>query len=128
MKYLLDTHAFLWAIAEPSRLSRRATKVVLNEENDLLLSAASIWEIVLKVESGKLRLPATAEYFDAHMSRLGIGSVLPVTPVHVYAITKLPAAHRDPFDRLLAAQCRVEELTLLSADKAFRGYPIKVVW
>jgi len=128
MKLLLDTHTFLWAIAEPTRLSRKATRVILDERNELLLSTVTLWEIIVKLQAGKLRLAASADYFQGHWDRLGVRQVLPITPVHVYAVLKLPPVHKDPFDRLLAAQASVEGLPLLSADELLRRYPIQVLW
>ena len=128
MRLLLDTHTFLWAIAEPARLSRKITRLLLDERNELLLSAVTLWEIIVKWQAGKLKLPASAEYFQAHMDRLGIRQVLPITPVHVYAVLSLPPLHKDPFDRLLAAQASVEGLPLASADDLLRQYPIQVLW
>jgi PIN domain nuclease of toxin-antitoxin system len=128
MRLLLDTHTFLWAIAEPARLSRKVTRMILDERNELLLSSVTLWEIIVKLQAGKLKLDATAEYFQAHMDRLGIRQVLPVTPVHVYALLKLPALHKDPFDRLLVAQASVEGLPLVSADDLLRRYAIRVLW
>jgi PIN domain nuclease of toxin-antitoxin system len=128
MRLLLDTHTFLWAIAEPAQLSRKVTRMILDERNELLLSSVTLWEIMVKLQTGKLKLDASAEYFQAHMDRLGIRQVLPVTPVHVYALLKLPALHKDPFDRLLVAQASVEGLPLVSADDLLRQYPIKVLW
>jgi PIN domain nuclease of toxin-antitoxin system len=128
MRLLLDTHTFLWAIAEPARLSRKVTRMIVDERNELLLSAVTLWEIVVKLQADKLSLPASADYFQAHMDRLGVRQVLPVTPVHIYAVLKLPPVHKDPFDRLLAAQATVEGLPLLSADQILRRYPVRVVW
>ncbi len=128
MRFLLDTHTFLWAIAEPARLSRKVTRTILDERNELLLSSVTLWEIIVKLQAGKLKLDASAEYFQAHMDRLGIRQVLPVTPVHVYALLKLPALHKDPFDRLLVAQASVEGLPLVSADDLLRRYAIRVLW
>ena len=128
MRFLLDTHTFLWAIAEPARLSRKVTRMILDERNELLLSSVTLWEIIVKLQAGKLKLDASAEYFQAHMDRLGIRQVLPVTPVHVYALLKLPALHKDPFDRLLVAQASVEGLPLVSAEDLLRRYAIRVLW
>ena len=128
MRLLLDTHTFLWAIAEPAQLSRKVTRMILDERNELLLSSVTLWEIIVKLQAGKLKLDASAEYFQAHMDRLGIRQVLPVTPVHVYALLKLPALHKDPFDRLLVAQASVEGLPLVSAEDLLRRYAIRVLW
>jgi PIN domain nuclease of toxin-antitoxin system len=128
MTFLLDTHTLLWAIDQPSRLSRKVVSILTREDNELIVSAASLWEILLKAEAGKLRMPATAEFFDAHMTKLGVERILSISPAHVYAILGLPAVHKDPFDRLLAAQCKVEGLPLISNDAVLRRYPIKIVW
>ena len=128
MKLLLDTHTFLWAIAEPARLSRKAARMILDERNELLLSTVTLWEIIVKLQAGKLKLPASTDYFQGHIGHLGVRQVLPVTPVHVYAVLKLPPVHKDPFDRLLAAQADVEGLPLLSADDVLRRYPVQVLW
>ena len=128
MKLLLDTHVFLWAIAEPRKLSRRARTALSDSRNDIVLSTVSLWEIALKVEAGKLRLPASRSYFETHMEQLGVEELLSVTPRHIYALLSLPPAHKDPFDRLLAAQSISEGLSMLTADAVFRDYPLKVVW
>ncbi len=129
MTLLIDTHAFLWAIGAFSKLSKHAVAAMKREAgNELVVSAVSLWEIALKVHAQKLDLPATPEYFDTHMRILGIRRVLSISPVHVYATLKLPPIHKDPFDRLLAAQCVVERMQLVSADRIFRKYPVEVVW
>ncbi len=128
MKLLLDTHAFLWAIALPSKLSARAVKLLNDDRQPLLLSVVTLWEIVLKQQAGKLELPATAEYFRAHMSQLGVKEILPVQPAHIYRLHELPLHHKDPFDRLLVAQCQVEGLALLSGDPVMKRYSVESVW
>jgi PIN domain nuclease of toxin-antitoxin system len=125
---LLDTHTLLWAIGQPDRLSARVTKLILDAQNELVVSTVSLWEIAIKSQGGKLDVPATPEYFDFQFSRLGIRRVLSVDPSHTYALFKLPRIHGDPFDRLLAAQCVVERMHLVTADRIFRKYPIDVVW
>jgi PIN domain nuclease of toxin-antitoxin system len=128
MTLLLDTHVLLWSIAMDSKLSKRAAALMQDEDNELVVSSASLWEIVLKVHAGKLDLPATPEYFDTHMTHIGVSRVLSVSPAHIYATLKLGRIHSDPFDRLLAAQCVVEEMSLVSADRIFRKYPIQSIW
>jgi PIN domain nuclease of toxin-antitoxin system len=126
--FLLDTHVLLWAMGKTDRLSDRVTKLILDPQNELVASTVSLWEIAIKSQGGKLHIPATAEFFDVHFARLGIRRVLSVDPGHAYALFKLPPIHRDPFDRLLAAQCVVERMRLVSADRIFRKYPVDVVW
>lgn len=128
MTYLLDTHVFLWAIGEPRRLSKRASALILDAKNELSVSAVSIWEITLKVQAGKLHLPASREYFDQHLTQLGVRSVLAISPMHVYGVLDLAPVHKDPFDRLLAAQCLSEKVRLVTADKVFRDYGVDIVW
>ena len=127
MRLLLDTHAFLWAIGKPTGLSAKVTGLLLDEQNDLLLSAASLWEIALKVRARKLELPEDRRYFEEHMAKLGV-ECLPVRVEHVLELFRLPGHHRDPVDRLLVAQCRCERLLLVTADKAIRKYEVETVW
>ena len=129
MKALLDTNVFLWCIGgKKSRVSARASKIVEDDDTKLLLSVASLWEIALKVRTGKLELPETADFFHRHMALLGIDAVLAIEARHVFALFGLPDHHRDPFDRLLAAQCVAEKLPLIASDPMLRRYPIEVIW
>jgi PIN domain nuclease of toxin-antitoxin system len=128
MTLLLDTHVLLWTMAADSKLSKRAASLIRDEENDLVVSSASLWEIALKVHARKLDLPTTPQYFDTHLANIGVGRVLSISPIHIYATLKLPRIHNDPFDRLLAAQCVVESMSLVSADRIFRKYPIQSLW
>ena len=129
MRVLLDTNVFLWCIAgETSRLSVRAARIVRDEDNELILSAASLWEIALKVRAGKLELPERSEFLQEHLTALGVRSILPIEARHVYGLFQLPEYHRDPFDRLLVSQCRAERLPLVASDRLLRRYPVEVLW
>jgi PIN domain nuclease of toxin-antitoxin system len=128
MTLLLDTHVLLWAIALDSKLSKRAIALLRDEQNDLVVSSAALWEIALKVHTRKLDLPVTPDYFDTHLRNLGIRRVLSISPAHIYAAATLPRIHKDPFDRLLAAQCIVEGMRLVSSHRIFRKYPIESFW
>lgn len=128
MKLLLDTHTLLWAIGDPGRLSPTARALLEDEDHTLWCSVVSLWEITLKVQAGKLQLPAGESYFREHLGKLGIERVLGVEATHIYALLALPGHHKDPFDRLLIAQCRVEKLALVSADAALQQYPVDVLW
>ena len=128
MRLLLDTHVLLWAIAEPARLSKRARRLLADESNHLLFSAASIWEIQLKRRTGKLTLPAEPGFLQQHIRRLGVQEVLSITPDHAYRVLSLPAGHKDPFDCLLAAQCLAEDLPLVTADPAFSTLGVRALW
>jgi PIN domain nuclease of toxin-antitoxin system len=126
VKYLLDTHVFLWAASDPARLSERARAAC--ESGELLLSVASIWEIMIKVQIGRLELPGTPREFLSRQLRAGQISVLPVHARHAFRAGELPQHHRDPFDRMLAAQSLEEELPLITRDPLFSPYGVGVVW
>ena len=127
MKAILDTHAFLWAIAQDEKLSRRAQKIFTGP-NDLWLSVASIWEIMIKLQIGKLPLPLpTGPYVVKKLAENRI-EVLSITLDHVLRTESLPLHHRDPFDRLLIAQCVEEELPIITADPIIERYPVEVIW
>jgi PIN domain nuclease of toxin-antitoxin system len=129
VKALLDTNIFLWCIAgRKSRLSRRAAKIVEDEETELLLSAVSMWEIALKARAGKLEIPEEKSFFQEQMGLLGIQFVLAVEASHVFELFSLPDHHRDPFDRLLIAQCVAERIPLIASNTAIRRYPVEVIW
>ena len=127
MKAILDTHAFLWAIAQDEKLSRRAQKIFTGP-NDLWLSVASIWEIMIKVQVGKLPLPLpTGPYVVKKLAENRI-EVLSITLDHVLRTESLPLHHRDPFDRMMIAQALVEDIPIISADAVFDSYGIKRIW
>lgn len=128
MTVLLDTHVFLWAISEQhGKLSRKAKQIIEQPSNRLLLSAASLWEITLKIQAGKLHLPAVKDFFVQEMSYLNV-ETMAIVAAHVLDSLTLPAHHVDPFDRILVAQSRVEQIPLVTADPAVRKYPIETIW
>ena len=122
MKLLLDTHILLWAAGDPDRLPAAARALIENEDNQLLFSAASLWEIAIKSALGREDFA-----IDAALLRRGLAdngyAELPVTGAHAVVVATLPPIHRDPFDRLLVAQATVEGITLLSADELVCQYP-----
>ena len=87
-----------------------------------------MWEISLKVQSGKLKLPSHPDYLELNFRRLGVQGYLAVGLFHVYQVAKLPLIHKDPFDRLLVAQAIVEGMTLVTKDRVIREYPVAVLW
>ncbi|MEJ7782356.1 MAG: type II toxin-antitoxin system VapC family toxin [Solirubrobacteraceae bacterium] len=117
---MLDTHALLWALKEPDRLSDRARDALLDQGNDVLVSAVSPWEIAIKVAVGRLSVSGD---MPAEMERFGFAE-LPVRFNHAAAVRDLPLLHRDPFDRMLVAQARYEGLTLVTRDAQVRAYPV----
>lgn len=128
MRVLLDTHCWLWMLAAPERLSARALCLVDDPQGELLLSAASAWEIAIKYAVGKLALPEPpARFVPSRMERSGV-LPLPVSHAHAAHVAELPPHHRDPFDRLLIAQAELEGLPLLTVDRAFAAYGIELIW
>lgn len=127
MKLLLDTHVFLWII-DDGPLSSRARQSFMDEENEIYVSAASYWEISIKVSNGRLKLVENwMEVFDREVVANGI-RWLPIKKEHCGRIVELPMIHRDPFDRLLIAQSRFEEMTLLTADDTIQKYDVPTIW
>ena len=121
MNLLLDTHLLLWAASEPQRLSAKARALLLDPANQLVFSSASLWEISIK--NGLERSDFNVDPRRLWRMLLVNGyRELPVTSEHTVALTGLPPLHKDPFDRILIAQARVEGLTLLTADKALAKY------
>lgn len=127
MRILLDTQVWLWMLAAPERLSETSRALVVSADNELLLSAASAWEIAIKYAIGKLRLPeAPGAYVLRLMTRTGV-TPLPVHHRHALHVATLPPRHRDPFDRLLVAQAQLENLPLLTADRSFELYDVETI-
>ncbi len=127
MRLLIDTHAFLWFVAGDRRLSRRARLAMEAPDAELYLSAASVWEMAIKVGLGRLKLPAPVAAYVREKAAGGF-RILPVEWMHAAAVETLPFHHRDPFDRLLAAQSTVETIPLVTSDPAFKPYGVDIVW
>ena len=126
MNILLDTHTLLWALTDEAKLSQRVRELL--PKADTWFSVASLWEILIKVQIGKMPLPQPAGPFV--MSKLAFNGVriLPVTADHVLRIESLPNHHNDPFDRMLIAQSLEENLPVVTADRAFSRYQVDVIW
>ena len=127
MRVLLDTHAFLWFVAADARLSAPARRAII-DASDALLSIASCWEMAIKISLGKLTLATPIERFLPEQLAANRFQLLHVVIAHATRVATLPWHHRDPFDRLLAAQALDEELTVVSSDRVFREYGVKTVW
>lgn len=128
MALLLDTHAFLWWLAGDLKLSRRARAAITRAEEEVLVSAASAWEIATKFRLGKL--PGAAVIVNDIAGAIASQSftTLSVTVVHAQRAGLLAGDHRDPFDRMLIAQARSEDLTLISNEKVFDAFGVTRVW
>jgi PIN domain nuclease of toxin-antitoxin system len=128
MRLLLDTHTFIWWDIEPARLSLRALALCQDSNNQLVLSVASVWEMEVKIQLGKLRFEKPLMDMISEQQRTNQIEILAVTLPHALALETLPMAHRDPFDRLLIAQAKVEGISFISRDAEFAAYPIVVEW
>jgi len=127
MKAILDTYAFLWALAGDARMSRLARDTFAGP-GGLSLSIASIWEILIKVHSGKLNLPRPAAPYVLRKLAENRIEVLPISIDHLLALERLPMHHPDPFDRMLIAQSLEEKLPIITSDPWFSHYPVEVIW
>src|SRR5437588_9918427 len=127
MKALLDTQTFLWAISGNERLSKRAGQIFTGP-SDLWLSVASVWEILIKVQIGKVHLPVPAAPYIVKKLAQNRIETLPISLDHVLKIETLPMHHRDPFDRVLIAQSIEEGWPIVTADPMFKDYPVQVIW
>jgi PIN domain nuclease of toxin-antitoxin system len=127
MQLLLDTHALLWWLAGDRRLSATARRAIENDDNSVFVSAASAWEIATKHRLGKLDASAVIGRLGAVLASQGF-EALDMSVDHAERAGALPGEHRDPFDRMLAAQSQAGNLTLVSNDEAFDGYGVRRLW
>ncbi|MFZ0287219.1 MAG: type II toxin-antitoxin system VapC family toxin [Terriglobales bacterium] len=126
MKVLIDTHVLLWGLTDESKLSADVRSLL--PKADLWMSVAGIWEIITKVQIGKLELPRpVGSFLTGKLAGNGV-SVLPINSNHVLRVETLELHHRDPFDRILIAQSLEENLPLVTADPVFGKYPVKLIW
>jgi PIN domain nuclease of toxin-antitoxin system len=128
MKLLFDTHAFIWWDSDPSRLPARVLAACQDQENSLVLSVVSVWEMQIKSQLGKLTLSLPLATITERQVKTNGIQVLPATLDHVLELANLPLHHKDPFDRLLVAQAIAENAVLLTADPAIAAYSVKSLW
>ncbi len=126
MKVLLDTHTLLWALTDESKLSERVRKLL--PRADTWFSVASLWEILIKAQIGKMPLPRPTGPFVMSKLQLNGVRILNVTADHVLRVESLPDHHRDPFDRMLIAQSLEERIPVVTADRVFARYPVELIW
>jgi PIN domain nuclease of toxin-antitoxin system len=127
MKLLLDTHVWLWWQMHPERLNDEARDKIASPESEVFFSAVSTWEMAIKIAAGKLQLPVPMdELIPESLLRDDFGS-LPLQQHHCFELARLPMHHRDPFDRMLVAQARAEQLTLVTADRQLARYEVDLV-
>lgn len=128
MKLLLDTHAFIWWASEPDKLPRKILELFERTENSLILSVASVWEMQIKTQLGKLDLDIPIKELIESQQQANALQILPVELPHIFELSNLPAIHNDPFDRILIAQSNAEGLAIVSKDQKFSGYPATIIW
>ena len=129
MKVLLDTHVFLWWITNDlPRLSDRAQEIFRDGGNTLFLSAASVWEISIKAQLGKITLPdKPSKFFTNQLAKNAI-LALPIHVSHAIHVYSLPIYHQDPFDRMLIAQSQLEKLPIMTVDQQISRYDVEILW
>jgi PIN domain nuclease of toxin-antitoxin system len=128
MTLLIDTHAIVWWLAADERLSRRAWRILESSANRRLVSIASLWEIAIKMSTGRLPTKGlTLQMIADHLSEQEF-VVLPVRLEDLLRLESLPWIHRDPFDRVLVAQALAAGVPLLTADSVIAGYPVETIW
>ncbi len=128
MKYLLDGVIWLWSIDSVEKINAQAREILENGREEVYFSAATVWELTIKARLGKLHLPGLpGECIPAFMAKQGLRP-LPVTHLHAVKVYDLPPHHSDPFDRLIIAQAIMEDMTVLTSDRAFGKYAVDVVW
>ena len=128
MKILLDTHTFIWLNSESKRLSQPVLTLCQDRSNQLLLSVASIWELQIKLQLGKLRLQSSLKQTIENQQSINNIEILPITFQHVLELDNLPFHHKDPFDRLLVAQAKWENAALATRDPSIARYPVQAIW
>ena len=128
MRLLLDTHTFLWAVLEPHKLSEAARAALADSTSRVAMSAVNAWEIAIKVSLGKMPMPPDGPERLRAVADSTQFTVLPVTVEHAFAVRELRWHHKDPFDRLLVAQARIEGMTLVSDDGLLSRYGVDVLW
>jgi len=126
MKVLIDTHVLLWGLENEEKLSQRVRTLL--PASEVWISVAGVWEIIAKVQAGKLTLPPpVGDYLSKKLKANGV-MILPITFDHVKRLERLPMHHRDPFDRILIAQAFEENLPVVTADSLFTQYSVEVIW
>ena len=128
MKYLLDTHTLIWFIEGDARLSAYARQLIEDEGNELFISIASLWEMAIKVSIGKLNLTQPFETLFPSQLEANSIEITDISVNHLKEVSRLPFHHRDPFDRLMIAQAKVEGFPIISVDMAFDAYGVQREW
>lgn len=126
MKFVVDTHILIWFLEDSEKLDRGIKELLLDTQNQIFVSQASLWEMAIKISLGKLKIPMLLEELLFHMERVG-WSVLSIKNADILKLLTLPYVHSDPFDRIIVCQCKRYGYGLITHDKAFEGYGVEVV-
>lgn len=128
MRFLLDTHTFIWFVTGHNRLSTKARQLIEISDNRRFVSMVTLWEIAIKMSLGKLTIGGNFKQLVPQQLIENDMQLLPIEVFHLHQLVQLPFHHRDPFDRLLVAQSIVENLPLISRDSIFDSYPVQRLW
>jgi len=128
MRVLIDTHAFLWWDLDDARLSEKAGELIRDGQNEILVSAGTIWEVAIKAMKGRLDLPSDIDAYVADRLRRYRWTLIAIDERHAVRAATLPMIHGDPFDRILVAQAQVEEVPILTTDAAITRYDVETIW
>ena len=128
MKYLLDTHTFLWWNSDDAQLSEKAKAIIADGNTEIFLSAASAWEIAIKAAKGRLVLPEEPANYRVNRMSLYHFQPLSIEISHTTRVYKLPEHHADPFDRILIAQSQLESLPIITKDRMINLYNVEAIW
>ncbi|HXX57697.1 MAG TPA: type II toxin-antitoxin system VapC family toxin [Thermodesulfovibrionales bacterium] len=128
MKAILDTHVFLWWLTDDPRLLGQVRRIIADGENELFLSAASCWEISIKYQLKRLTLPDKPDVFISDQMAENAIRGLPILASHALHVFHLPRLHRDPFDRMIVSQSRLERLPVMTSDPLISQYKVPIIW
>ena len=128
MRALLDTHTLLWWVTSDPQLSQPVREIITSTNNTIYLSVSSVWEIIIKTNTGKLPLPQPVPHFIESCLTVNGFESLSIELPHILKIHQLPDYHRDPFDQILIAQAQTENLVLLTIDHQIKRYPVQTFW
>lgn len=128
MRALLDTHTFIWWIVDDPKLPSYVRSIIGDGDNELFFSAASCWEIAIKAQIGRIKLPSRPDIFISEQLALNAVQTLPIQVSHALHVFNLPHHHRDPFDRMIVAQSQLEDLPILTLDPLIAKYKVKTIW
>lgn len=128
MQFLLDTHTFIWWSISPEKLSLTVQSLLFDQNNPLFLSVASVWEMQIKLQLGKLQVnPSLPELIQSQITINNL-EILSIDLTHIWTLATLNHYHKDPFDRLLISQSITENMPILSIDEIFDSYPTQRIW